>query len=119
MFISTQTWSNWILLHIRGDFLLRNLNTVRSRFEEAIALPTPHLALDLSEMRLIDSSGISFIIHLHKKISANGGALAIVSDNQEIRLIFTVSGIEKLVQLFDSLNAFYACFATEGAKRDK
>jgi anti-anti-sigma factor len=58
------------------------------------------VALDLVGMKFIDSTGLSVIIAEHKRTTSLGGALVIMSPQEQVRKLFEMTG---LIQLLDVL----------------
>lgn len=52
-----------------------------------------HVALDLSALEFIDSTGISVIIAEHKRTTAEGGELIILTPHRNVRRVFDVTGL--------------------------
>jgi stage II sporulation protein AA (anti-sigma F factor antagonist) len=53
----------------------------------------------------MDSSGIGMIIGRYKLINDKGGRIVIININQKLRRIFDMSGLHKLIKIFDSVDA--------------
>ena len=52
----------------------------------------------------MDSSGIGMIIGRYKLISALGGKVIIVCGNKQIERIITMSGLKKIINVFNSFD---------------
>jgi anti-anti-sigma factor len=52
-----------------------------------------HVALDLTALEFIDSTGISVIIAEHKRTAAAGGDLIILTPHHNVRRVFEVAGL--------------------------
>jgi len=62
-----------------------------------------HIVLDLKKLNFMDSSGIGLIMGRYKNVSDNGGKLFLVNVSSRVEKIFRMSGILKIVQMYDSL----------------
>lgn len=52
-----------------------------------------HVALDLTALEFIDSTGISVIIAEHKRTVSAGGELIILTPHRNVRRVFEVTGL--------------------------
>jgi anti-anti-sigma factor len=69
-----------------------------------------HVALDLTALEFIDSTGISAIIAEHKRTAAAGGELIILTPHRNVRRVFEVAG------LMDVLDVLPPHASGEGAR---
>lgn len=58
------------------------------------------LILDFGGVRFMDSSGIGVVIGRYKKISESGGNVAIINLKSEVRRVFELAGLFKIVKEF-------------------
>jgi anti-sigma B factor antagonist len=52
-----------------------------------------HVALELSALEFIDSTGVSVIIAEHKRAAAAGGELIVLTPHRNVRRVFEVTGL--------------------------
>lgn len=57
------------------------------------------LVIDLSAVTFIDSTAIGVLVGAVKRLTALGGSLGVVCDNDDVRGIFEAVGIENVIQL--------------------
>lgn len=69
------------------------------------------IVVDLSEAGFIDSTAIGVLVGALKRLSETGGALAVVSDNHNVRGIFEIVGLESVISLHHSLDHALAAVA--------
>ena len=65
--------------------------------------PKKNLIFDLKEVSLMDSSGIGLIVGRYKRISTIGGKLLLCNANESVFKMLDLSGILKVVKLYDTL----------------
>lgn len=73
-----------------------DLSTAGGLYEEFAALTREgviHVALDLTALEFIDSTGISVIIAEHKRTAAAGGELIILTPHHNVRRVFEIVGL--------------------------
>jgi anti-anti-sigma factor len=81
------------LVLLKGEL---DVSTAGRLYEELAALNREgaiHVALNLSELEFIDSTGISVIIAEHKRTASAGGELIILTPHRNVRRVFEVSGL--------------------------
>lgn len=73
-----------------------DVSTAGGLYEEFAALTregVSHVALDLTDLEFIDSTGISVIIAEHKRTASAGGELIILTPHHNVRRVFEVAGL--------------------------
>jgi anti-sigma B factor antagonist len=85
-----------ITFTIGGNLDATTCLEVRDRFDEAIATNPATVVVDLSGLRLIDSSGVGAIVSLFKRVRASGGSFAITGLNGQPLSIFRVLRLDKV-----------------------
>lgn len=61
-----------------------------------------NLILDLKGIDFIDSSGLGVILSKYKLISKKGGQIALVGVSPQVKRIFEVSGMLKIMSIYNS-----------------
>lgn len=61
-----------------------------------------HVALDMTALEFIDSTGISAIIAEHKRTAAAGGELIILTPHRNVRRVFEVAGLMDVLDVLPS-----------------
>ena len=67
--------------------------------------PKRNLIFELSEVSLMDSSGIGLIVGRYKIINSLGGKVLICGGSKSINKMIELSGIGKIVKSFENLDA--------------
>ncbi len=76
----------------------------RNKIERELLKATTHnVVFDLTGLSFMDSSGIGVIVGRFVYVKKLGGRTAIVCKNQKIRRILEISGILKLMPVFEDL----------------
>lgn len=83
-----------------------NANQFRDELKQQMEAGEINLIIDLEEVDMIDSKGLSVFIICHQALTGRGGSLTVVTDNEDLRGLFhvlrldehfTVTGSECLV----------------------
>jgi len=77
----------------------------RSKIErELFKATTRDVIFDLTGLSFMDSSGIGVLVGRYANISKLGGKAAIICRNSRIRKILEISGVLKLMPVYDELD---------------
>lgn len=58
-----------------------------------------HVTLDLSALEFMDSTGLSVVITEHKRTTASGGELVIVSPQSQVIRMFEITGLTEILHI--------------------
>jgi anti-sigma B factor antagonist len=89
---------------VTGSLDLRAAGEIRLQAATAIAAGGGSLALDLSRVGFIDSSGLGVLTGLHGEADRLGGRLVIVMPSGSARQIFPLTRTETLFTLVETLD---------------
>ena len=77
----------------------------RNKIEgELLKATTRNVIFDLSGLSFMDSSGIGVLVGRYANIKKLGGWAAIICKNQKIRRILELSGIMKLMRVYEEVD---------------
>jgi anti-anti-sigma factor len=99
------------LIKISGNLDVINSDPVMQVLEFFLEKnPGVNLLFDMREVQFIDSYGNLVLIKCHMKAKKNGGEVKVFSLNKNIKDIFDIVGISKLIPIFkfyeDALTSF-------------
>jgi anti-sigma B factor antagonist len=83
-------------LRIEGTLDAVTAPDLRGVVDKLVAENRPAVTLDLSALRLIDSSGVGVIVSLFKRVRANGGQVRIVGLNDQPRAVFRLLRLDRV-----------------------
>jgi anti-sigma B factor antagonist len=72
---------------------------LKKRIVQRIESGEQLLVIDLSDAGFVDSTAIGVLVGALKRLRESGGALAVVCDNENVRGIFEVVGLESVIPL--------------------
>lgn len=103
--------STTLIISIIGEVDHHSAEYIRSKIDaEVLKSTNKNIIFDFNKVTFMDSSGIGVIIGRYKTVQKLGGKAAIVNLSEQIRKIFEMSGIFKLMPLYENmgtaLNAF-------------
>jgi anti-anti-sigma factor len=84
-----------LAISVRGELDLSTAPDLEGPLEEAVE-NRASLLIDLSECEFIDSTGIALIVRAWQRLESggNGRVLAICSDNEQVRRVLEITGLE-------------------------
>lgn len=96
----------WFVVSVIGKFVLKNLTSIRNTLDEAERNNECFMAIDLAEATLLDSSALSVLINLNKRMLEKSGKLILLGPNPEISEMFNVVGFNKIIPVYNSINHY-------------
>jgi stage II sporulation protein AA (anti-sigma F factor antagonist) len=74
--------------------------------EELDAIITEHniknIIFDFKNMKFMDSSGIGVVIGRYKKIAKDGGKVGVINVSTQVKKIFDLSGMNKIIGVYNT-----------------
>jgi anti-sigma B factor antagonist len=98
MELTQKTQNGFAVVGVKGEVDMRTSPELRKYLLPMAKGPAPHVAVDLSEVRYIDSSGIATLIECLKNVSHQGGRFLLVGVNDDIYPVFELA---HLLNVFD------------------
>lgn len=93
-----------LIMSICGEIDHRYSIRIRNEADKKIVTyPNKDFIIDLSDVTFMDSSGIGVIIGRYKLVTSFGSKVKIVSSNETLGKILEMSGIEKIIPVYKSL----------------
>jgi anti-anti-sigma factor len=91
------------ILKISGSVQFDNAKEFSACLKEATEKKVDKLLLDLSQVDIIYSSGLTDIVGCYTKLKASGGKLIIVSPNDNIKKLLNLLGLNKLIPIVETM----------------
>jgi anti-sigma B factor antagonist len=88
-----------VTLRIEGDLDAFTAPELRPVLDQLAAEKVTRVVVDLSELRLIDSSGVGVIVSLYKRVRANEGDMSISGLNGQPLAIFKLLNLDRVFSL--------------------
>lgn len=99
MEIETQRGGDVLVVTIAGEMDANNCGELAAAVEPDLGSGLRRIEIDAAELTFIDSSGISALIELHEKMTATGGAFAVVEPTAAVRRVLEITGLTEAFQL--------------------
>ncbi|HEX6472027.1 MAG TPA: STAS domain-containing protein [Streptosporangiaceae bacterium] len=101
--ISTRRAGRHAVVGLRGELDLAGAADLRSRLRAACAEARGRVALEMSELSFIDSTGLSVLVEYHEKARAAGGRLLLVAPHPGVVKVLGVTGLDRHLRVCDRL----------------
>lgn len=94
-----------LLARIKGELDMHTADDLRQSIEQYLKdYPSiKNLLMDLAGTSFIDSSGVGVILGRYKTLMQRGGKLGAVSLTPQVRRIFELSGMLKLMSIYENM----------------
>lgn len=93
-----------LILKIQGEIDHHTCEQIKKEADYEIQKNSPKkLIFDLKEVNFMDSSGIGLVIGRYKYLLRIGGSTEIVNVNKEVKRILDMSGIFKIIPIYEEV----------------
>jgi anti-sigma B factor antagonist len=100
IFTEAPDWPGALIV-ARGELDVRCVDELRSKINEAIEAGNNRIVVDLAEVSFIDSLSLSALVGARRRLG-DGGRLAVVAVHEYVRLILQATGLEQVLDVFDT-----------------
>lgn len=105
MFLKFDTIGRTLVIGLVGELDHHSAESVRIKIDNKIdEFGANHLIFDFSGVNFMDSSGIGVIIGRYRRVSECGGRVAITNLKPQIRKVFELGGLFKIIKEFSSID---------------
>ena len=73
------------------------VSDLRSELEKLLARRPPRVEVDLSSLRMLDSSGVGALVSLYKRVRAQGGEVVVVGLRDQPLAIFRLLRLDRVM----------------------
>jgi len=93
---------NALIVRVYGEFDLRAAEFHRHDIDEKFRTQgAKHIIFNLGGLTFIDSSGLGVILGRYRKVTENGGRVAITNVPPRFNRILELSGVNRLIPVYD------------------
>ena len=103
MRLESQIRDGVCILRLQGLFVTWSDAALVSARESLQEIGIAKAVVDLSAVPYIDSTGLAFIVELHKSLASRGGQLFLADANERVREILEITRIGEIVPLFQDV----------------
>jgi len=103
------------VISLRGELDVSTVPALAEPLRKAIAAGKTAVAIDLSELTFLDSTGLMVLLNGLRRVMRQGGRLAIACTNPTVLRLFEITGTESTFTIVDSREAALAYVHEEGS----
>ena len=109
MDIDTEKHGEVSVVRVSGSFAFGGDVKLREQFAELLKNDERNFVLDMSNVTFIDSVGLGETVACTKRIRERGGSITLVlAEKGKTREVFTITGVDRAFDVFDSIEAALA-----------
>ena len=110
--VTTEARDGVTLVVLGGELDIYTVASFRADLERVDPASTP-LVIDLTEVTLLDSSGLGALVSLLNRARAGEGQLGLICPHRRLRRVFEITGLRRAFVFGDDLEAVLNAFAEE------
>lgn len=111
--VTTEARDGVTLVVLGGELDIYTVASFRADLERLDPASTP-LVIDLTDVTLLDSSGLGALVSLLNRAREGEGQLGLICPHRRLRRVFEITGLRRAFVFGDDLDAVLQAFA-EGA----
>jgi len=101
-----EVYQRCLIIKLKGELDHHNAVRIREEADKLIDRKNiKHIIFDFTETTFMDSAGIGVIMGRYRKVIFIGGKIAVAGVNMAVDRIFKISGLYKIIDKFDSVEA--------------
>lgn len=103
------------VVHVRGEIDVYTAPLVREKLDEELQAGRIDLVVDLGEVSFLDSTGLGVLVGRLKIARTLGGSLRLVSTDERVLKVFSITGLDKVFEIHPDLDTALAAAESESA----
>jgi anti-sigma B factor antagonist len=96
-FSSSVTEAGVVRLSVAGELDVVTVGELREEIQKLLASKPSRVEVDLSSLRMVDSSGVGTLVSLYKQVRANGGEVVITGLRDQPLAIFRLLRLDRVM----------------------
>ena len=92
------------VLALAGELDLGSIGALKEAVGHRLTAEA-HVVLDLAGLTFCDSTGLGAFVALHRQARSTGARFALAAPRRRIADLFTLSGIDQVIAVYDSVEA--------------
>lgn len=109
--ISSDARDEVTVVHVGGEIDVYTAPVLRERLDEHITEGRDNLVVDLEDVSFMDSTGLGVLVGRLKLVRITNGSLRLVCSSERILKVFSITGLDKVFQIYPSVDDAVAATA--------
>ena len=102
--ITSETRGEATVVHVGGEIDVYTAPVLREQLDEFISKGRHHLVVDLGGVSFMASTGLGVLVGRLKLVRVTNGTLRLVCSSERILNVFSITGLDKVFQIFPSVD---------------
>ncbi|HQO38967.1 MAG TPA: STAS domain-containing protein [Spirochaetota bacterium] len=111
MKVTSEQKENFIVINIKGTLSIENISPFETLVNKHVE-KKDNILIDLSELTFIDSSSLGIIVVYFTKSEKNNRNFALLNINPDIMQMFKITGLDKRIRIFSSIDEATSALGT-------
>ncbi|MGD9695395.1 MAG: STAS domain-containing protein [Thermoleophilia bacterium] len=112
--VTTDVREGFTLVTLGGELDIYTVGSFREDLEQVDPVSTP-VVIDLTDVTLLDSSGLGALVSLLNRARAGQGRLGLICPHRRLRRVFEITGLRRAFVFGDDLDAVRAGLSADAA----
>lgn len=91
---------DYLVIELEGEVDVYTAGKLRDAIKEKVEEGEYRIAVNLSRVAFLDSTGLGVLVGGRKRLNPHGGELSIICDNDKILRIFRITGLERIFAIY-------------------
>lgn len=101
-FSSKDLGDGLVILLLEGKLNMVNAPRLRDMINARVAIGENRIAIDLSKVEFIDSSGLGALINGLKSTRQAGGDLRIATPTEQVKLVLELTNMDRVLKVYEN-----------------
>jgi anti-sigma B factor antagonist len=110
--ITSEACGGATVVHVSGEIDVYTAPALREHLDEHISAGRHHLVVDLGGVSFMASTGLGVLVGRLKLVRAANGTMRLVCSSERILSVFSITGLDKVFQIFPSVDDALAAVAS-------
>jgi len=112
--VTTENEDGVAVVVVNGGLVAGHADRLAESFAGLLALGTHNFVVDLSEMGVVDSSGLATLVELFKRVRIGPGDVRLCGLQPWVKVVFVLTRLNRVFDTFDDRAAAVASFSPAG-----
>jgi anti-sigma B factor antagonist len=106
MEILVTSFQEWQIVAICGKFVMKSLGQVTKTFDALEKAEKIFIAIDLQSTTYLDSSAITFLVSVFRRVKQKNGNIVFFGANEDIMEVINIVGLDGIFHFYKTRSQF-------------
>ena len=99
--MASRTWQDWTIIEVGGELDLNTAPALRQHIDGAIDAGASNVAIEMSKLTFMDSTGLGTLVSVSKRLDERGGRMALIGVEGSPRKVVSITGVDERIPIID------------------